>query len=450
MSVTPLSRRQPVRVVVRSSGRQVEAEVSLDWTVAQIVPELLQAVFGAQDAHAASRLAWAVSLPGGDLLDGASTLADLDLVDGSVLVLEPAGQWRPAPGRPPAVGGDLRAGRAELPRQRAQAVLPAREGLVQRSAEAISAMFAGSRPAPAPARVPITHGGRVPPTLLMKPGRGSALQQARESWRGTDYLRRLDLAVQSPQLLRCPTVAVMSPKGGVGKTTVCALLGTLFALLRRDRVVAVDANPDFGSLGRGLAPGHGVFLDDLLEVLDSPELTVAELDAHLGRSAHGLMVLPSPPQPARMSLLDEAAYTRVIDRLQAMVGMLLLDCGTGLHDAGARAALATADQVLLVTDPSPGAARLVAEAATLLYQRRLPAWLVVNKLKPGERDQLSGLEALAPRVQGMLSLPFDERTADQVAAGALDWRLAPRRLRIRGRELAAALVAGWLDLGLAA
>jgi MinD-like ATPase involved in chromosome partitioning or flagellar assembly len=435
--------------VVRSSGRQVEAEVSLGWTVARVVPALLQAVFGAQDAQAASRLAWAVSLPGGHLLDGASTLAELDLVDGSVLILEPAGQWRPAPG--PAVNRDgNRTGDGERPRQRAQSVLPARESLAQRSVGLLSAMFAGSRSAPPPTHLPGTQGARVPPALLTKPGRPARMQQARESWRSSDYIRRLDLAVQGPQLLRCATVAVISPKGGVGKTTVCALLGTLFALLRRDRVVAVDANPDFGSLGHGLAPSHGVFLDDVLEVLDSPELTVAALDANLGRSAHGLMVLPSPPQPARMALLDEAAYSQVIGRLQTMVGMLLLDCGTGLHDPGARAAMATADQVLLVTDPSPGAARLVAEAATLLEQRRLPTWLVVNKLRPGDRAQVPALEALAPRARAMLSLPFDETTANQIAAGGLDWRLAPRALRVRGRELAAALVAGWLELGLAA
>jgi Mrp family chromosome partitioning ATPase len=55
------------------------------------------------------------------------------------------------------------------------------------------------------------------------------------------------------QLRRCVTVAVMSPKGGVGKTTLTALLGSLFALLRRDRIVAIDNNPDFGALGRALA-----------------------------------------------------------------------------------------------------------------------------------------------------------------------------------------------------
>src|SRR5262249_26976011 len=161
---------------------------------------------------------------------------------------------------------------------------------------------------------------------------------------------------------RCVTIAVLSPKGGVGKTTVTALLGTLFALLRRDRVVAVDTNPDFGSLGRSLAPAHAVYVDDLLAVLDGPDLRVTALDASLGRAVQGRMVLPVPNDPERMARLDEDTYTRVVRRLQALVGMVLLDCGTGLNDPATRAALAMADQVLLVTDADPSTASLVAEA----------------------------------------------------------------------------------------
>ncbi|HEY9417444.1 MAG TPA: AAA family ATPase, partial [Pseudonocardia sp.] len=43
-------------------------------------------------------------------------------------------------------------------------------------------------------------------------------------------------------------VAVSSLKGGVGKTTVSAVLGLTLAEYRGDRVVAVDANPDAGTL----------------------------------------------------------------------------------------------------------------------------------------------------------------------------------------------------------
>jgi Mrp family chromosome partitioning ATPase len=60
-----------------------------------------------------------------------------------------------------------------------------------------------------------------------------------------------DLTVQVNQPLRgCYRIALLSLKGGVGKTTITATLGATFASIRGDRVVAVDANPDRGTLSQ--------------------------------------------------------------------------------------------------------------------------------------------------------------------------------------------------------
>ena len=48
----------------------------------------------------------------------------------------------------------------------------------------------------------------------------------------------------------CRRIVVISRKGGVGKTTTALMLGHTFASYRGDRVVALDGNPDAGSLGR--------------------------------------------------------------------------------------------------------------------------------------------------------------------------------------------------------
>ena len=134
------------------------------------------------------------------------------------------------------------------------------------------------------------------------------------------------------------TIAVVSPKGGVGKSTTTALLGSLLAFLRRDRVVAVDTNPDWGSLGRRLVPDHPVFIDDLLAgPLKDGQLTPTQLDAQLGRGPDGLMVAPAPTDPDRGEALDEAAYRTLFARLGELVGTLVLDCGTGLKSPAARA-----------------------------------------------------------------------------------------------------------------
>src|SRR5690606_21399785 len=63
---------------------------------------------------------------------------------------------------------------------------------------------------------------------------------------------------------RARFVPVMSRKGGVGKTTVTALLGMALADARDDRVVAVDANPDRGTLAERIAKPSGKTVRDLV------------------------------------------------------------------------------------------------------------------------------------------------------------------------------------------
>jgi MinD-like ATPase involved in chromosome partitioning or flagellar assembly len=240
-------------------------------------------------------------------------------------------------------------------------------------------------------------------------------------------------------------------EGRRGKTTLTALLGSLLARTRRDRIVAVDTNPDCGSLGRQLTPDHDVYVDDLVDVLDRPDLSVTGLDQHLGRALEGLMVLPAPTDPERMARLDEHAYRRVIERLQSLVGILVLDCGTGLQEPAARAAQTTADQLILVSDAQPATASLVAEAAGLRSTVGPPLTLVVNKMPANAKEariDLDGLEDLVPDAHGLVTIEDDQRAAQRVAAGDFAWLDAPEAWQRSVRELAVAIEADWPALGL--
>jgi Mrp family chromosome partitioning ATPase len=423
-----------VLVTVQGPEQRVELQLPGDRPIGELLPLLVDLCAGVQQPGEAR---WELAPLGGLAFDETRTLTDAGVIDGSLLHLRDVGL---VPGE---VDDDL------LPQDRTRLLLPPRLTLPDRLAAVVRAALLREAPAPAyPAPLP-QPGQIVDPSSLTLRSAPGPVERARETWRSTDYVRRLDEAVVTPQLYRCATIAVMSPKGGVGKTTLTTLLGSLLALLRRDRVVAIDTNPDFGSLGRQLAPEHTVFVDDLLEVLDAPELTATALDNHLGRAAHGLMVLPAPPDPVRSGRLDAAAYTRVVRRLQQMVGVIVLDTGTGLHEPAARAALATADQLVLVTDSEPSTASLVAEGAALLGQEPAPMWLAVNKSGIPTGLDVRAFGSLVPHGRGLVEVRSEVAAARQVAAGRFTWVDAPRSWRVAVRELAAALVADWPQLGIA-
>jgi MinD-like ATPase involved in chromosome partitioning or flagellar assembly len=353
-----------------------------------------------------------------------TSLSEQRILDGTVLYLAPARPdgTAPAPETAPPPPDDL------TPQQRTQAAFPGRLTTLERVGGVLKAMF--SEP---PAGVVVTEEPtprhlatetsitRPSPAELTVYRRPSVLERARNAWRESDYVERLCAQIGEPRLRRCVTIAVVSPKGGVGKTTITALIGSLLSLLRRDRVVAVDTNPDYGSLGRVLAPDNQSFVDDFLRHLQQPDLTLTELDALMGRDSHGLMVLPAPVEPERMATMDEDAYTQLITRLKEFVGIVVLDCGTGLQEPAARAAINAADQLLLVTDEQPAAASLVAEAAPLLLRSGRPVTLVVNKMpRKGNMLNVDLLGSYIPQARGLVVIPRELEAASQLAVGRFD------------------------------
>jgi MinD-like ATPase involved in chromosome partitioning or flagellar assembly len=417
-----------------------------DAPVAELIPTLVGLV---AEEGAPEPGAWALyrSDEPGEPLPPGSSLASTGVLEGSVLYLARSDAPDEEPIRPAALPSD-----GLTPIERTAGVLPRRFGLVRRIGRAAAAFLGAGRSDGARRSEPVVPAWAEPntsPAALTAPDRPSPIARVRRSWRTTEYLEQLEEAVEEPRLRRCATIAVISPKGGVGKTTITALLGTLLAMVRRDRVMAVDTNPDFGSLGRILTPDHHLFVDDLLDRVDDPGLTLTGLDAQLGRAIHGLMVLPAPTDPARMWRLDEDAYRKVIERLQDFAGILLLDCGTGLQEPAAGAAIKTSEQLILVTDAQPASASLVAEAGRLVAQTGRPILLVVNKMPA--RGSVLDLEKFArslPEASGLVVIPDEPGAAARLAAARFDWREAPSSWQKAARELAVQVVTDWAPLGL--
>jgi MinD-like ATPase involved in chromosome partitioning or flagellar assembly len=435
-------------VTIAGPDRRVDLVVSTETPISELIPTFVELSMDDAPSDNGRTPVWTVAPAGHQPLPLDRTLGQCGVADGAVLSLTELRSAAMAPPKPAEVVRTVEATRRGTPRERTLSALPTELGRGERMSAAIKAFFGYDEEPPIDeSSEPGTQSKRE---LLTKPEQRSARERARASWRDTDYEARLDRAIASPRLTRCSTIAVVSPKGGVGKTTTTVLLGSLLARVRRDRIVAVDTNPDFGSLGRTLTPDHQVFVDDLGDLLEQPDLSVTALDRHLGRAFEGLMVLPAPTDPSRLAQLNEDSYRRVISRLQTMVGVLVLDCGTGLQEPAARAAQAAADQIVLISDAHPSTASLVAEAAELLRTVGPPLTLVVNKM-PRKRDtrlDLGGLEGLVSDAHGLITLDEDLRSATKLASGDYSWDDAPPQWRRAIRELAVSLQADWPALGI--
>jgi len=92
-------------------------------------------------------------------------------------------------------------------------------------------------------------------------------------------------------------IALLSLKGGVGKTTIAATLGSTFALIRGDRVVAVDANPDRGTLSQKIPLETASTVRQLLHDAGTIE-RYSDVRRYTSKGPTGLEIVASEFDPA--------------------------------------------------------------------------------------------------------------------------------------------------------
>ncbi|MEU4342660.1 AAA family ATPase [Nocardia sp. NPDC023852] len=156
-------------------------------------------------------------------------------------------------------------------------------------------------------------------------------------------------------------IAVLSLKGGVGKTTTTMGIGSIFASIRGDRVIAVDANPDFGTLSQRVPLQTRSTVRDLL--LDPSIQRYSDVRRHTSQSTSRLEVLASERDPAASEAFSEEEYRAVAQILQRFYNIILTDCGTGLMHSAMSGVLDLAHSLVLISSPAIDGAR--SAAATL-------------------------------------------------------------------------------------
>ena len=211
----------------------------------------------------------------------------------------------------------------------------------------------------------------------------------------------------------CWRVAVLSLKGGVGKTTTTMALGAQLATLRGDRVIAVDANPDRGTLAEKVRhPGQATVRDLLQHRADITRYSDVRAFTSLDQSR--LEVLASDRDPQVSQAFSENNYRETIGVLERFYSLILTDCGTGLLHGAMTGVLGVADALVVVTSASLDGAR--SASATLDWleahgHRALVARsvAVVSAVRP--RSGLVDVAALeahfAHRCRSVVRVPFD-------------------------------------------
>ncbi len=221
-----------------------------------------------------------------------------------------------------------------------------------------------------------------------------------------------------PGVTRPNVIAVISPKGGVGKTTNTFLIGNILAQHLRLRAVALDANPDFGTLA-ALAP-DGLrserTLADLLANWDDVK-AAAEVRTYVSRLPTGLHLLAAPMDPKKLAELTPAQYDAIVTYLSYFYEAVLLDCGTGVADPLAQFAIGRADQVVLVTTPEWVTSQVVLGALEHLSHERIT--VVVNKAVGSRGVDLGQIERRfsEQRLHRSRTLPLDQRLQVMLDSG---------------------------------
>jgi MinD-like ATPase involved in chromosome partitioning or flagellar assembly len=211
----------------------------------------------------------------------------------------------------------------------------------------------------------------------------------------------------------CYRLAVISLKGGVGKTTTTAALGAMFADLRGDRVIALDANPDRGTLAERAPRESGATVRHLLAARGDLH-RYADVRAFTSQTPTRLEVLASDSDPHVSAAFSEDDYRDTVAILERFYSLVLTDCGTGLlHDA-MRGILGLANSLVVVSSASLDGARSASATLDWLEAHGLEALaknavVVISSVRPGGGivDVLQLEDHFASRCRDVITIPYD-------------------------------------------
>jgi MinD-like ATPase involved in chromosome partitioning or flagellar assembly len=211
----------------------------------------------------------------------------------------------------------------------------------------------------------------------------------------------------------CHRLAIISLKGGVGKTTTTTCLGSMFATLRGDRVIAMDANPDRGTLGEKIPRSSSRTVRELVE--NAEQLNrYADVRDFTSQAPSRLEVLASDADPFASMAFSETDYRVGVGILENFYNLILADCGTGLLHSAMVGVLDLADSLIIVTTTSLDGARSASATLDWLdhhgYEdlvRQSVAVIATVHSGSGNVDVSKLEDHFSSRCRAVVRIPFD-------------------------------------------
>ncbi|MDP9982261.1 MinD-like ATPase involved in chromosome partitioning or flagellar assembly [Pseudarthrobacter oxydans] len=261
-----------------------------------------------------------------------------------------------------------------------------------------------------------------------------------------DLARRI-----SRQLQGSYNTAVLSLKGGIGKTSTTVGVGLTLAEYRGDPPCAIDANPDSGDLVER-ALGEGIYqqqsprtITDLLKNVDSiHSLTaLARYMHHAGR----LHLIAGEQDPEVSDSLTAEEYLRIRKLISGYYSVALTDCGTGVTHNAMSGILQSADNLIIAAGYAVSGAKRARSTLQWLaghgYEdlARNAIVVITDKDEVSSRVDKDAIEDhLSGICRQLIAVPHDRGVADGDLVTLDVLRPETRRAY---KEIAAAIVDGY-------
>jgi CO dehydrogenase maturation factor len=219
-----------------------------------------------------------------------------------------------------------------------------------------------------------------------------------------------------------PIIIAVCGKGGVGKTSLSALL--VKALLGKGRILAIDADPAIGfATALGVEPGRTVN-DIRNDVIDEAEqgllgnaadqaiqLDCRVFEAMIERDGYAFLAIGRPEAEGCYCRVNECLKA-VIEALAAKFDYVIIDGEAGIEQINRRV-MGNVTHLLLVSDASAKGANViktikqVADGGMMEYRR---AGVILNRLRnanEADRVDLDGMELLGTVIEDDMLRDFD-------------------------------------------